>query len=91
MWLPMNGDDLSQYFHDKNNDKWLVTKLKKKYDVIKENKTYVISTINDKATWVASNLLAMKMVKKNHPNQCTSGVIACAKGVQMNRSFFLLN
>ena len=35
------------------------------------------------------------MVRKNHPNQCTYGVIACVEqcteAVQMNWSLFLLN
>ena len=67
----VKGADLSQYFHGKDNEKQLAAKLKRKYDVIKDIKDYVISTINDRVIQVATNILAVKMVRKNRLNQCT--------------------
>ena len=42
--MPMAGADPSQYFHSKDNEKRLVTKLKKKYDFIRDKQAYVIMT-----------------------------------------------
>ena len=51
--------------------------------------------INDKVICVGEKLLAMKIVRKNHPNQCTLGVIEseenCTGCIQINWSLFLLN
>ena len=44
---------------------------------------------------IGARILASKVVKKNRPIQCNSGVITCkeqcAEGVQMNWSLFLMN
>ena len=39
--------DPSQYFRGKDNDKKLVAKMRKKYDVLEDKRVYVIDTIND--------------------------------------------
>ena len=44
--LPKVGVDPCQYFKGKDNDKKLVVRLKKKYDVIHDERAYVINTIN---------------------------------------------
>ena len=93
--LPKAGVYQSQYFKGKASEKLLATKIKNKYDVVREKHTYAIKFINDKAVQVVAKVLVVKIVQKNRPNQCTSGVISCAeqcaKGVQMNQSMFLLN
>ena len=45
----MQGPDPSQYFRDKDSDKRLVAKLKNKYGMDRENRAYVVDTINDHA------------------------------------------
>ena len=44
---------------------------------------------------IRARILVRKVVRKNRPIQCNSGVIACveqyAQGAQMNWSLFLLN
>ena len=93
--FPTKGADPSQYFCGKDNNKRLRAKLKKKYDVAHDKRAYVISTSNDYAVQVIAKMLAIKMVRKNPPNQCTSGVITCvekfSEGIQMIWSLFLLN
>ena len=41
--LPKAGVDLSQYFRGKHNDKKMVVRLKKKYDVICGERAYLIA------------------------------------------------
>ena len=77
--LPMQGGNPSQYFHAKDNDKLLATKLKKKYGMDRDKREYVVDTINDHAVRVATNFFYIKVVRKNCPNQSTSRVIACAE------------
>ena len=48
--LPKEGVDPSPYFRGKDNEKRLVARLKKKYDVVCDKRAYIIRTINDKAT-----------------------------------------
>ena len=66
--LPMKGGNQSKYFHGKDNNKRLASRLKNKYDVIHDKRAYVISTINDHVVQVTTKMLAIKMVRKNRPN-----------------------
>ena len=63
--------------------------------MVHDKMAYVINTINDHAFQVTTNILAVKVLRKNQLNQCTSGVILCVEqcveGVHMNWSLFLLN
>ena len=69
--------------------------MKLKYDLQHDDKAYRIDSINDWAIRISARILASKIVRKNYPIQCTSGVIACAqqcaKQVQVIWSLFLLN
>ena len=76
---PMQGHDPSQYFCDKDNDNPLVSKMKKKYGMDHDKREYVFDTINYRTVWVVAKNFPIKLVRKNHPNQCTFGVIACAE------------
>ena len=55
----------------------------------------MIDTINKKEVRITANLLKLKILWKNIPNQCTSRIITStnqsATGIQMNWSLFLLN
>ena len=75
--LPMASVNPSQYFRGNDNGKNLVANVKNTYDVIREKWAYVIKTTNDKAVQVAAKMLAMKIMQKNRPSQCTLGVISC--------------
>ena len=79
MGFSMKGGNLSQYFHGKFNNKRLAARLKNKYDVVRDKRAYVIRKITDRVVRVTTNMLAMKMVRKNRLNQCTFGVIACTE------------
>ena len=66
--FPKAWVDMSQYFREKDNDKKLAARINKKYNVIRDKRSYVINTINDKGFRIAAKLLAMKIVHKNKPN-----------------------
>ena len=42
-----------------------------------DKRAYVVDTINDQEVYVAANILAIKVVRKNLLNQCTSKMITC--------------
>ena len=58
----MNGPDLSQYFHGKDNNKWLATKLKQKYGMDRGRRAYIIDTINEQEVHIVENILVVKVV-----------------------------
>ena len=63
--FPKKGLDLSQYFHEKYNDKRLATKLKKKYDLEHDGRAYVVDSINEQAVHIATRILSRKVLCKN--------------------------
>ena len=69
--------------------------MKKKYDLEHEGHAYKVDNINEWVVHIVVRIISIKVVWKNHPNQCTSGVVnyaeQCVAGVQMNWSLFLLN
>ena len=93
--FPKDGPNPSQYFKGRDNDKRLAACLKLKYDLQHNGRAYRIDNINDRMVCISFRILASKIVHKNHPIQCTLGVIMCgqqcAERVQMKWSLFLLN
>ena len=73
----------------------IVARMKEKYDVVRENRRYMISSINDYIICFAMKVLASKLIRKMHPTQCTADEITLvqlyAEGIQINWSHFLLN
>ena len=69
--------------------------LKKHCSLECNKRAYLIDSINDPVVCIGARIFSSKIVRKNHPVQCNSGVLACAKmcaqGVQMNSSLFLMN
>ena len=60
--FPKAWVDPSQYFRGKVNDKKLLARLKKKYNVIAKKRAYFIDTITDQGVCIATKLLAVKIV-----------------------------
>ena len=93
--FPKIGADLSKYFKRKDNEKMLVTRINKKYDVVPNKRAYIISTIDNKGVQITTKILAVKIVCNIRPKKCTSEVTACAEqcvaGVQMKWALFQLN
>ena len=82
-------------FRGKDNDKRLVARLKKRYELQNDGRAYRIDSINDQSMCIGASILANKVVRKKHPTQCNSVFIVCEeqceKCVQMNWSLFLMN
>ena len=68
MGLSMQGPNTSLHFWGKYNDKKLATKLEMKYGLEHDGFAYLIDNINNQAIHIATNILANKVVPKNHPN-----------------------
>ena len=94
MRLPKDGPKPSQYFHGKYNYKKMVVTLKKHCYLECDRRAYLIDSINDPAVCIGARIFSSKIVRKNHPVQCNSRVVACvelcAQGIHMNWSLFLM-
>ena len=86
--LPKDGEDPSQNFKGRDNDKCLAAWLKERYDLQRDGRSYHINSINEQEVHIGACILESKIVWKNHPVQCNSGVIyyaqQCDEGVQIN-------
>ena len=73
----------------------MTTRVKDKYDLIRDNKGFLISSINDFTIGFVAKVLACKMLCKMWPNLCIAGTVAlaqlCEEGVSINWLQFLLN
>ena len=79
----------------KDKDPTMITRIKNKYDMVRANKGFLISSIGYSAIRFVAKMLYCKMLRTLRPTQCTIGAVALAKlyakGVQINWSQFLLN
>ena len=82
-------------FVKKDRDTMPMNKMKDKYDLSRDTKGFLISSINDHIVRFTTKVLATKLLRKMRPNQRTACTIAvvelCVKGVHMNWSYYLLN
>ena len=66
----------------------LTNKLKDKYDLSRDTRGFLITSINDHTIWFAAKVLATKLLQKMRSNQCIMGtttlVELCTEGFQMN-------
>ena len=62
MGLPKEGSNPSQYFWGKDNDKKLVVKLKKIYNLKCNGHAYIVENINEQVVRIAAKILASKLV-----------------------------
>ena len=62
--------------------------MKKKYKLEKNKRGYLISSINNDAVKVATQILASKVMRKCHTDEVPAPVVAlavqCAEGVHFN-------
>ena len=79
----------------KDQEATIATWMKKKYDVVRSKRGFLIHSINNPIVCFAAKVLASKLLRKMHPDQCTAGAILlaklCAVGVQINWCQFLLD
>ena len=73
----------------------LTNKIKYKYDLSRDTRGFLISSINDHIVRFAAKVLDTKLVQKMWLSQSTIGAITAAKiyavGTQMNWSQYILN
>ena len=91
--LPCKGEDPIDISEGKSSDFAIVEAMKKKYKLEKKKRDYTISSINNKAVKVVTQILASKVMRRCHANEVPTLVVAlaeqCAEGVQFNWSEFL--
>ena len=72
----------------KDQEAETTTHMKKKYDVVRNKRGFMIDSINKYTVCFVSKVLVSKLLHKMHPEQCIVGVITldelCAEGVHIN-------
>jgi hypothetical protein len=92
----MPGPDPQHFYPGKTSDHSLAQCIKEDYgDVEKGKRGYKVGSILDGAVRLACQLIADKLVRKNHPMQVTRFVVdlagKCVEGMQMNWVSYLVN
>ena len=66
----------------------MTSKMKGKYDLVRDNKGFLIASINDHTTQFTAKVLDTKLLRKMQLVQCNAGVVALVKlfveGVQIS-------
>jgi hypothetical protein len=62
--IPMDGENLDQYFKDKTKVKAISYEIKEKYGMDSGNRGIKISDINDRTTIFSTRLLGLKLMHK---------------------------
>jgi hypothetical protein len=94
--LSMQGPDPKKFYPEKTSDRSLAQRINEVYgDVEKGKRGYKVTSIQDGAVRLACQLIAGKLVRKNHPTQVTDFVVdlarKCVEGMQMNWASYLVN
>lgn len=80
--------DPAVHFVGKDQDKKLVTRLIKKYNITRGGQAYDVALIEDKPLWFTIQLLAGRVLQKCRPNQVSGPAIELADtardGIQYN-------
>jgi hypothetical protein len=92
----MQGPDPQQFYPGKASDRSLAQCIKEAYDEVEKGKQgYKVASIQDGAVCLAFQLIAGKIVRKNHPTQVTGFMVdlagKCVEGMQMNWVSYLVN
>jgi hypothetical protein len=92
----VKGPDPQQFYPGKVVDRSLAQRIKEAYGEVEKGKRgYKVASIQDGAVRLACQLLAGKLVRKNHPTQVTGFVVdlagKCVEGMQMNWVNYLTN
>jgi len=84
-WLPCKGEDPANIADGKSDDLAITEAMKKKFKLEKKKRGYVISSINNPADKVATQILAGKVIWKCCMNEVPAPVVAlavqCTEGV----------
>ena len=91
--LPCKGEDLADISEGKRSDLSIAEAMKKKYKLEKKKRGYSISSINNKAVRVTTQILVSKVMRKCRADEVPTLVVSLAEkyveGVQFNYPEFL--
>jgi hypothetical protein len=92
----MQGPDPQQFYPGKTSDRSLAQCIKEDYgDVEKGKRGYKVASIQDGTMCLTCQLIAGKLIRKNHPTQVTGFIVdltgKCIEGMQMNWASYLVN
>jgi hypothetical protein len=92
----MQGTDPQHFYPGKASDNSLAQRIKEAYEEVEKGKRgYKVDSIQDGAVCLSCQLIARKIVRKNHPMQVTEFVVdltgKCVEGIQMNWVRYLVN
>jgi hypothetical protein len=90
------GPDPQQFYPGKASDHSLAQRIKEAYDEVEKGKRgYKVASIQDGTVHLACQLIAGKLIRKNHPMQVTRFMVdlagKCMEGMQMNWVSYLIN
>ena len=57
----------------------MASMMKDKYDLVRYNRVFIITSINDHTIRFVVKVLSKKLLRKMRPNQCTAGAVALAE------------
>ena len=77
--LSLERVDPTPSFFGKDQDTTLVNQINEKYDLTRDKRGFLISSINDTVVRFAAKVLSNKLLQKMRLNQCTIGTIATTK------------
>jgi hypothetical protein len=94
--LSMKGPDPQQFYPGKASDRSLAQRIKEAYGEVEKGKRgYKVASIQDGTVHLTFQLIAGKLVRKNHPTQVTGFMVdlagKCVEGMQMNWASYLVN
>ena len=92
--LSRKGLDLAPYLH-KDREKLDKNNMMTKYQLVCDEKRFLLSSIDDSVVRVAEKILLSKVLRNMRPTECTTTIVElekkCVQGVNINWSQFLLN
>jgi hypothetical protein len=94
--LSMQGLKPQHFYPRKTSDHSLAQCIKEACDEVEKGKRgYKVASIQDGVMRLTFHLIALNLVKKNHPIQVTEFMVdlsgKCVEGMQMNYSSYLIN
>jgi hypothetical protein len=94
--LSVNSPDPQQFYLGKASDRSLAQRMKEAYrEVEKGKRGYKVASIQDGIVCLACQLLASKLMRKNHPTHVTGFMVdlggKCVEAMQMNWVNYLIN
>jgi hypothetical protein len=91
----MGREDPLPLFTYNSNEKYLLERMKEKFNMFRGELGIDVESINDKCVRFATLVLDCKLLRKCHNDQVSIGMIVamdkCVEGIQMNWETFMLN